>query len=292
MSSKRQGGGRSSTGKSALPPGRSSGRQQRLANREANRSPARGRSTGYSGSSFGSLMLWTAIAVVIGIVVIGGAYVLTNKPAAAASGSPIPPQVVTPTNIAFNGRTLGSPDAKITIDAWEDFRCTGCYAFTMGTEPAVVGDFVATGKARLAYHDLIIIDNLPGHERETESRDAANAGLCGADQGRFWLLHDWLFTNQSPRESGGYFTIDRLVALGRSAGLTMATFEPCVRNGTHNSEVQAEQTAAPTDAQSTPSIYVNGKIVVNSQNSQAIASAADIAAAINAVLNVSSASPS
>jgi protein-disulfide isomerase len=238
-------------------------------------------------------MLWTAIALVIGAVVIGGAYLLTSKPSnGTALGSPIAPHVTTPANVPSSGLTLGSADAKVTIDVWEDYRCTACFAFTTEIEPTVVTDLVATGKAKIVYHDLIVIDGQPGHEDETESRDAANAARCANDQVKFWPVHDWLFANQSPRELAGSFTIDRLVAIGSAAGLDMSIYEPCVRNGTHNAEVLAEQGAAPADATSTPSIYVGGKIVVNSQNSQLIPTADDVAAAVNAVLNPASPSPS
>jgi protein-disulfide isomerase len=233
------------------------------------------------------ILLWTAAAIVVGVVVIGGAYLLTKPGNGGPPASPITPGIWTPTNVASEGRTLGSASAPVTIDVWGDFRCSGCFAFTMQIEPTVVSDFVATGKAKLVYHDFILIDA----DGTTESRDAANAALCATDQGKFWLFHDWLFANQSASESPGYFTIDRLVAIGKAAGLNMSTFEPCVRNGTHNGEVQTEQTALPSDAKSTPSIYVNSKLVVNAQDSRLIPTADEIAAAINAVLSPS-ASPS
>ena len=233
------------------------------------------------------ILLWTAAAIVIGVVVIGGAYLLTKPGSGGPPASPITPGILTPTNVPSQGRTLGNASAPVTIDLWGDFRCSGCFAFTMQIEPTVVSDFVATGKAKLVYHDLIVIDA----NGITESRDAANAALCANDQGKFWLMHDWLFANQSASESPGYFTIDRLVAIGQAAGLNMSAFEPCVRNGTHNSEVQTEQTEVPTDAQSTPAIYVNNKLIVNSQDPRLVPTADEIAAAINAVLNPS-ASPS
>ena len=279
-------------GKSAPPTSRRSARQQRLASREANRALARAGTSGSSGNGFGTLMVWTAIAVVIGAVVIGGAYLLTSKPGTVSpSESPIPPFVVTPSGLPSNGRTLGSADAKVTIDAWEDFRCTACFDFTTKIEPQLVDNYIKTGKATLVFHDLLTIDS-HSTPPSTESRDAANAGLCANDQGQFWPYHDWLFTNQSPREAAGAFTLNRLVSLGKSAGLNMTTFEPCVRNGTHLAEVAAEQTAAPADASSTPTIYVNNNIVVAAAGATAVPTYDDIVAAINAALNPASPSPS
>jgi len=75
------------TGKGAPPTSRRSARQQRLANREANRALTRAGTSGSSGGGFGGIMLWTAIAIVIGAVVIGGAFVLTNKSGGTPRGA-------------------------------------------------------------------------------------------------------------------------------------------------------------------------------------------------------------
>ena len=114
------------------------------------------------------------LAVVIGAVVIGGAFLLTQKPSADNLPSPIVPGRTTPTDIASSGRVLGDPNAPVTIDLYSDFRCTGCFAFAMEIEPDVVKNYVATGKAKLVYHDFIVIDR----GGNTESRDAANAACA------------------------------------------------------------------------------------------------------------------
>ncbi len=270
--------------KGAPPTSRRSARQQRLANREANRALARAGTSGTSGSGFGSLMMWTVVAIAIGAVVIGGAYLLTNQKANGSVGaSPITPFVVTPSGVPSNGRTLGQADAKVTIDAWEDFRCTACFDFTTNDEPQLVTNYIKTGKAKLVFHDLLTIDS-HSTPPSTESRDAANAALCANDQGDFWPFHDWLFTNQSPSESAGAFTISRLILLGQDAGLNMTTFEPCVKNGTHLAEVAAEQTSVPSDATGTPSIYINSTLATDYTY-------AVLSAAIDKALNPS-ASPS
>jgi protein-disulfide isomerase len=278
MTQSRPNGRPDAAGKSAPPTSRRSARQQRLANREANRALSRAGTSGSASGGAGTIMLWSVVAIVVGLIVIGGALYLTNQAASAPMGSPIPPHVVTPSGIAENGRTLGSADAKVTIDAWEDFRCTACFDFTMTTEPQLVDNYIKTGKVKFVFHDFLVIDSkTPG---ATESRDAANAALCASDQGKFWALHDWLFTNQSPREAPGAFTLDRLVAIGKDAGMDMTSFEPCVRNGTHLTEIASEQGTVPSDAGGTPSIYVNGKLMTDY-------SYATISAAIDAALNPS-----
>ncbi len=268
---------------------RRSARQQRLASREANRQLARAGTRGSgSGGDLGGLLLWTVVAIVVGAAVIGGAWMLTRESSGGSSlASPMAPGKTTPASIPSAGRTLGNPDAPVTIDLYSDFRCTGCFAFAMDLEPGVVKDYVATGKAKLVYHDFIVIDG----GGNTESRDAANAARCAADQGKFWLFHDWLYANQSARELPGYFTLDRLVYMGKAAGLNMATFEPCVREGKHVGEVTAEQAGAPAGISSTPTIFIDGNKVENSVDPRYLPTAADLKTAIEAALNPT-ASPS
>jgi protein-disulfide isomerase len=239
----------------------------------------------------GQIMLWTAAAIVVGAVVIGGAFLLTQKPGSGSVPSPITPGVLTPADIPQNGTTLGLSDAKVTIDLWSDFRCTACFAFTVGsdTETKLLNNYVRTGKAKLVYHDLIVVDLIQGHEGETESRDAANAAICAADQGKFWLFHDWLFANQSAGENPGYFTIDRLVQIGQLSGMDMSKFKPCVEQGSHLDQVKAEldqfHAVAPNAKLATPTVLVGGAVVSDP-------SYQNIAAAIDAALTGASPSPS
>ncbi len=262
------------------PTSRRSARQQRLANREANRALSRASTQGSGGGGSRSLLLYTIAAIVIGVFVIGFAVFLTSQKAAPKIlADPIAPQpsFATPASIPTNGRTLGNPDAKATIDLWEDFQCTGCWQFTHDVEPQFVANYVATGKAKLVYHDFVVIDSNVGG---TESFDAANAGLCATDQGKFWQYHDWLFANQYA-EGSGAFTKERLKSIAHAmGGLDNAKFDSCVDGGTHDSDVTAEQKQVPAAATGTPTVVVDGTVLVNFDY-------ASIAAALDTALGIS-----
>jgi protein-disulfide isomerase len=250
--------GRPSSGGGVPPTSRRSARQQRLAQREANRSLARA-STHGSGGSNGPLMMYTIIAVAVAVVVIAGAFILTNQSKAkvplTAPNAPVG-SALTPASIAANGFTLGDANAKHTIDIYEDFQCPYCRDFTIDTEPQVIANYVATGKAKLVWHDLVIIDSKTGG---TESLDAANAARCAEDQGKFWPYHDWLYTNQYS-EGSGTFSKDRLKTIGKQVGIAdLNKFNSCVDGGTHNSDVSAASSASlAAGYSSTPTIVVDG----------------------------------
>jgi len=223
-------------------------------------------------------LIATAAAVVIGLAIVAFVAVqqLGGAPGTSADDPLITPGAAntTPASIPSSGRTLGEPNAPVTIDLYGDFRCSACYMFTVGgTAAQVNSQLVATGKARVVWHDFLVIDL---HDRATASRDAANAAWCAADQGKFWTMHDWLFANQSISEDPSAFTIDRLLRIGQAAGMDMAAFEPCVRNGTHLAEIAAEQQTIPAAATGTPSVFVDGTLVPTSFD--AIKAAVDAAA--------------
>jgi protein-disulfide isomerase len=237
------------------------------------------------------LVFWTGIAVIVGAVVIGAAFVLSQPQSSTASDF-VRPSVVTPSTIPSSGQTLGQADAPVTLDLYSDFRCTGCAAFYRGQEPQVIDNYVAKGQVKLVYHDYTLIDKLDASQgiQTSASLDAANAGLCAADENAFWKYHDWLFANQSPTEDPSAFTIDRLIGIAKAAGIDNPTFEACVKDGKHDQDVAAEMSAAPSTINATPTLYVNGKLVTSSLGTNFQPTYSDIAAAIDAAL--AAASPS
>jgi protein-disulfide isomerase len=209
--------------------------------------------------------LMTIGAIIVGVLIVAFVALqqLGSTPTPANSDAIITPGAAnsTPVSIHTDGRTLGNPAAPVTIDLYGDFRCSACYAFTeSGTAMQINTQLVATGKAKVVWHDFTIIDRNDGAKA---SRDAANAAWCAGDQNKFWLMHDWLYANQSVTEAASAFSIDRLLQIGEKAGLDMTTFTPCLQNGTHNAEIAAEQQSLPSDVagHGTPSVLVGGTFV-------------------------------
>ena len=190
--------------------------------------------------------------------VVIGAAVLISQPSGSGSSTVTAPTVVTPSNISADGRTLGQASAPVTVDIYGDFRCSACLAFTTGgTEQSLVDNYIATGKAKLVWHDRLIIDeNLGGNW----SRDAANAAMCAADQNKFWTMHDWLYANSA--ETSTAFTAARLSEIGKRAGLDMSKYQPCLDAATHDAAIVAANKVASATVNSTPTLLVDGAVVV------------------------------
>lgn len=231
------------------------------AGRDTNKALARASTRGGAGDGRASIVLWTGVFVVIAILVVVTVLVVSGGKNSTATGNVVAPTVVTPSNLPQTGRTLGSPNAPVTIDMYGDFRCSACTAFTTGgTEQSLVQNYIATGRAKLVWHDYLSIDKGQGN---TASRDAANAAWCAADQGKFWAMHDWLYANnESPGvEDPAAFTTTRLTQIAKAAGLDMSKFQPCMDGTSHFADIAAEDAATPAAVTGTPAIFVNGKLI-------------------------------
>ena len=262
MAKKQRGSTRTSTRPPAPASNRPSGQRPAGSGSSSSSSFDARRATKSSAKGGGSRRLSPALLVTIGAVVVGLVIVViavANQPKASTTDALVTPGGALPASIPIDGRTMGQAAAPATVDLYGDFRCSACYNFTeMGTEQKLVNNDVATGRARIVWHDYLTIDRADG---KTASRDAANAAWCAADQGKFWTMHDWLYANQSPSEDASAFTKERLAAIGKAAGLDMAAYQPCLDAGTHDSAITAEQSGAPADVSGTPTVIVNGKLV-------------------------------
>ena len=188
-------------------------------------------------------------AVVVGLAIVAIA-VLNQPKAATSTDALVTPGIVTPASIPADGQDAGPGHRAGDGRPVRRLPVLGLLLLHRGgTEQKLINNDVATGRARIVWHDYLTIDRNDG---STASRDAANAASCAADQGKFWTMHDWLYANQSPTEAASAFTKERLSAIGQAAGLDMGTFQPCLDGGTHNSAIAAEQTNAPAGVTGTP----------------------------------------
>jgi protein-disulfide isomerase len=89
--------------------------------------------------------------------------------------------------IAIADRPIrGAQTARIAVVVYSDFQCPFCGVVARDTLPALVREYVDTGKVLLAFKHLpLAIHPL--------APAAAAAGACAAQQGRFWQMHDRLF---------------------------------------------------------------------------------------------------
>lgn len=160
------------------------------------------------------------------------------------------PTTVRPAGLTLDGRALGSPEAPVMVEIWEDFQCPACSRFTQVVEPSVVDRFVPSGDVRFIYRDFAFLG--------TESMDAAVAARCAGEQGAFWPYHDWLYANQNG-ENAGWFSQTRLAAIATRLQLDRTAFDGCVVRSDVRGDVASETAAGRAQGVgSTPTVMVDG----------------------------------
>lgn len=84
----------------------------------------------------------------------------------------------------------GDRSAKVVVVEFSNFQCPACRVQAERVQPTIDRTFVAAGKARWVFKNLLL--------REfPQSLAAAAAAECAGEQGRFWQMHDLLFAKQS-----------------------------------------------------------------------------------------------
>jgi protein-disulfide isomerase len=213
----------------------------------------------------------------IGLIVIGAALVVFAivYPNLKSVGEII---TVTPgTWPNANGLSLGETSAPALIDVFEDFQCPACRAFTESTQPLIIENLVATGKARYVFHNFPFIDG--NGVGGGESDQAANAAMCANEQDKFWDMQSILYANWNG-ENQGNLSDRRLQAMAESVGLDMNAFNACFNANKFKAKIQADfDKGQSLGVNGTPTVFVNGTQVGQAGK---IASYDEIAQAVNA----------
>jgi protein-disulfide isomerase len=178
----------------------------------------------------------------------------------------VAPSVVSPAELS-DGYTLGDPDAPVAIEVWEDFQCPFCQRFALQIKPLIVSEYVETGKASLTFRNLAFLGD--------ESHWAAVAADLAAEQDGFWPFHDYLFANLLGENVGSY-DLDRLLAMAEAAGLDMEQFRAGLvldkaRERFARIEAESRQDAGALGISSTPSLVLDGQLLVFDDFEQALA---------------------
>ncbi len=151
---------------------------------------------------------------------------------------------------AMGSPILGDPSAPITIVEFGDYQCEQCYAWFHNTKPAIVQNYIDTGKANLVFVDLAFLGR--------DSPKAAQASYCAEDQGMYWEYHDILYNSQESVDSG-WANSERLKAFAFSLDLDMTLFESCLDSEKYSKRVQYNiQQAKNNGVKGTPGFFIVG----------------------------------
>jgi protein-disulfide isomerase len=185
-------------------------------------------------------LLAMTIALVVGCL-IGNQFSANHPPAAITKAQP-PASDVERYRVPIDGAPArGGDRAKVTIVEFSDFECPYCSRL----EPTLAQLLKRYGRdVRLVWKDF----PLPQHH---DAMPAAVAGRAAAAQGKFWPLHDRMFSNQRALDK------ESLIKAGHDLGLDLS-------KAFDDAQLQAAVRRDLDDARrfavgGTPTLYINGR---------------------------------
>jgi protein-disulfide isomerase len=146
----------------------------------------------------------------------------------------------------------GALDAPVTLVEYGDFQCPYC-----GDAYPVVHELLERFGDRLRF----VFRHMPLRDLHPRAQLAAEAAEAAAAQGRFWEMHDRLFTHQLQLSEA------QLRGHAEAIGLDVERFDRELRAGVHAARVEEDyDTGVRSGIPSTPRFFVNGVIHLGSHS--------------------------
>jgi protein-disulfide isomerase len=155
---------------------------------------------------------------------------LQGRPAAAPAQAQAPaPAPETQLVLSIDGAPIkGEKNAKVTLIEFTDYQCPFCSRHFRETLPQIVNDYVNTGKVRY------VLKEFPLESIHPLAFKAAEAASCAGEQGKYWEMHERLFTNQNA------LAAQQLPSHAEAVGLDAPKFKSCLEGGTYAAKVRKD----------------------------------------------------
>ena len=121
----------------------------------------------------------------------------------------------------------GASNAKVAVIEFSDFQCPFCGRYDKDTYPAILKDYVDTGKVKYVWRDYPL-------EFHQNAEKAAEAAHCAGEQGKFWDMHDRLFANQQNIAAAD------LPKHAEALGLNVSLFQQCLDSGRFATDIKKD----------------------------------------------------
>lgn len=153
--------------------------------------------------------------------------------------------------------TKGPKDAPVTLVEYSDFQCPAC-AFYFDMTKQLEKDF----SDKL----LIVFRHFPLETIHPNARAAAEAAEAAGQQGKFWEMHDFLFSSQdqwanSENAKDLFITFSGLLGLDKDKFITDAGAQEV--KDKINKDIESGNASKIIG---TPTFFLNGKQISNPEN--------------------------
>jgi protein-disulfide isomerase len=193
--------------------------------------------------------LKSALEVVTSLAVLAAAAVLIVSRLAEDKATRKPRVIPLPAaTLSLEGASSkGASTAPVVLVEFTDFECPYCGRFARDLFPALVREYVDTGKVQVAVRHLPL-------QMHPLALGAGAAAECARRQGRFWEMHDELFREGVTRDES------TLKTLAQTLGLDLSEFNRCM-SGEGKAAASADAQLAETlGVTGTPSFFVGRRL--------------------------------
>lgn len=172
------------------------------------------------------------------------------------------------------GHARGDAQAPVMIVEFSDFECGHCANFHRSLDTVLRR---SGQEIRVVFHHFPLDSECNPKVSVRLHREACAAAVsaeCAGDQGKFWPYHDLLFDNQQQlrRQS--------LIDYATRLGLDVPRFTACLDDSDAWARVTADiKEAAALGIDSTPTIFINGRMLKGSLEPDALSDAVTLARA-------------
>jgi len=164
--------------------------------------------------------------------------------------------------------TLGSAKAPITIVEYSSLTCSHCAAFAENVFPMLQSKYIDTGKVRFVFREFPLDELAAAAAMLARCIDKTNGEKAMAViEVLFASQEKWAVRNPLPQ----------LQQITKQAGMSQQAFDECLKDQTLYNNILAmrERASKEYKVESTPTLFVNGKMIKGGVAIEELAKAID-----------------
>lgn len=153
---------------------------------------------------------------------------------------------------AMAEKSMGNPDAPITMIEYSSLTCSHCAAFHTDTLPKIKKEYIDTGKVRIVFWDFPL-GNL--------ALAATMIARCSGHDNYIPMTSALFLSQKSWAQSDAPF--DAIAGVARLSGMSVEDIENCLDDQSLLAAIKAKAKEAESllGVKSTPTFFIDGKIV-------------------------------
>jgi protein-disulfide isomerase len=149
-------------------------------------------------------------------------------------------------------KSLGDPDAPVTVVEYMDVECPFCQRYTQTVFPKIVKNYVKPGKVHYRIHHFPLPKRI-----HPNAMTGAVAAECAARQEKFWEFKSLALSNRKELSAETFRTLAGIIEVP-----DLDRFQQCFRNRETADTVEEElRGGIDRGVEGTPTVFINGNSI-------------------------------